>query len=47
MTYVLSSKSFVLTGGEFGIESSVIALLGYIAVVVIAGYMNKKKPREL
>ena len=30
MTYVLDSKDFVFTGGEFGIESSIIALLGYV-----------------
>jgi hypothetical protein len=36
MTYVLESKSFIFTGGEFGIESSVIALCGYIVVALVA-----------
>lgn len=42
MTYVLDSKSFAITGGEFGIESSVVALTGYIAVTLIAFIMIKK-----
>ena len=33
MTYVLDNKSFAFTGGEFGIESSVIAVIGYIIVI--------------
>ena len=36
VTYVLKSKSFAFTGGEFGIESSVVSLLGYIVVTLIA-----------
>ncbi len=45
MTYVLDSKSFALTGGEFGIEASVIALVGYIAVTSIALVIIKQKER--
>ncbi len=41
MTYVLSSKSFAVTGGEFGIESSVLSLTGYIIVTCIAFVMLK------
>ena len=33
MTYVLNSKDFAITGGEFGTESSVISLFGYIVAV--------------
>ena len=43
MTYVLDSKSFVITGGEFGIEASVIALIGYIVVTLIAFVMMKRR----
>lgn len=43
MTYVLESKSFVLTGGEFGIEASLVSLAGYLAVTLAAVYMMKKK----
>lgn len=46
MTYVLKSKAFVLTGGEFGIEASVIALAGYVVVVLIALCMIKNKNRK-
>lgn len=42
VTYVLKSKSFAFTGGEFGIESSVVSLLGYIVVTLIAVYMMKR-----
>ena len=42
MTYVLKSKSFAFTGGEFGIESSVVSILGYIVVTLIAIYMMKR-----
>lgn len=42
MTYVLDSKVFALTGGEFGIESSVISLFGYIVVTLFAIYMMKR-----
>ncbi len=43
MTYVLDSKSFAITGGEFGIEASVIALIGYIVVTLIAFVMIKRR----
>ena len=43
MTYVLDSKSLAITGGEFGIEASVIALIGYIVVTFIAFAMIKNR----
>ena len=43
MTYVLDSKSFAITGGEFGIEASVVALIGYIVVTLIAVVVIKKQ----
>ncbi len=45
MTYVLESKSFVLTGGKFGIEASIVSLLGYIVVTLVAICMIKKKKK--
>ena len=45
MTYVLDLKDFVFTGGEFGIESSIIALLGYVIVTLAAICMIKKKAK--
>ena len=41
-TYVLGMKSFAITGGEFGIESSVISLAGYVIVSFLAVLMIKK-----
>ena len=46
MTYVLHSKSFAITGGEFGIEASVIALIGYIVVTLIAFVMIKRRTKN-
>lgn len=31
-TYVLDTKAFAITGGEFGIEASVISLTGYMGI---------------
>lgn len=47
MTYILESKSFALTGGEFGIEASIVSLLGYIVVTLVAIGMMKKKKNSL
>ena len=41
MTYVLDAKSFAVTGGEFGMEASVISLVGYIIVTCVAFGMNQ------
>ncbi len=46
MTYVLDSKSFAITGGEFGIEASVIALIGYIVITLIAYAMIKRRTKN-
>lgn len=45
MTYVLESRVFAFTGGEFGIESSIIALLGYVIVTLAAICMIKKREK--
>ena len=45
-TYVLKSGNFFITGGDFGIEASVIAIAGYIAVSLIAFLMIKKKGKQ-
>lgn len=42
ISYVLESKAFFVTGGEFGIESSLVALLGYILVAGLAFALMKK-----
>lgn len=41
-SYVLQTDSFAITGGEFGIESSAIAISGYVIVTLIA-YMGVRK----
>ena len=50
MTYVLDSKLFAVTGGEFGVEASAISLVGYIIVAGMAFAMirsEKKADRML
>lgn len=46
MSYVLDCKAFAITGGEFGIESSVMALIAYIVVAVFAFVMIMKKRKD-
>lgn len=41
-SYVLETRNFLLTGGEFGIESSVVAIFGYIAVSLVAVGMMRR-----
>lgn len=41
ITYVLDTKTIVLTGGDFGIESSVISLIEFVIVLIIALYLIK------
>ena len=50
MTYVLDSRLFAVTGGEFGVEASAISLAGYIIVAGMAFAMirsEKKADRTL
>ncbi|MDE6092112.1 MAG: CPBP family intramembrane metalloprotease [Ruminococcus sp.] len=42
-TYVLKSDNNIITGGDFGIEASVVAVTGYIAVSLVAFLLIKKK----
>ena len=44
--YVLKSNSFILTGGEFGIESSLISVIGYIIVSIITFLFIKDKLKK-
>ncbi|MBT9778036.1 CPBP family intramembrane metalloprotease [Clostridium sp. MCC353] len=43
-TYALKSKSYLLTGGAFGIESSLPAIIGYSVVILIIFTLNKNNP---
>jgi membrane protease YdiL (CAAX protease family) len=46
-SYKLSSNSILLTGGGFGIESSVVAILGYITVITLILFLMKRRVRIL
>lgn len=41
-SYVLESESFILTGGEFGIESSLVAVIGYCVVSLLVVMQARK-----
>ncbi|MTD42271.1 CPBP family intramembrane metalloprotease [Erwinia sp. CPCC 100877] len=45
-SYVLRSRSLLLTGGEFGVEVSLFAMIGYVLVIVYLIYLYKKKQRK-
>ena len=40
--FVLENKSFLISGGDFGIEASVISVMVYLALCVMAGVCVKK-----
>lgn len=42
-TKYLKTRAFLLTGGEFGIESSVTAIVGYIVVSLAAVWMIRRR----
>lgn len=44
-SYVLESESFILTGGEFGIESSLVAVIGYCVVSLLVVMQARKKQK--
>ncbi|MBR6485024.1 MAG: CPBP family intramembrane metalloprotease [Clostridiales bacterium] len=47
VSYVLENKSFALTGGEFGIESSIVAVAGYVLISALAlVFLRTKSPQE-
>ena len=43
LSYVINDSSSLLTGGTFGVESSVIAMGGYLLAAIAALLMTKKK----
>lgn len=43
VNYVLESKSFLLTGGDFGIEASVQSIAGYLLFIGLAIVLLRKK----
>lgn len=42
-TYVLKSRSMLITGGDFGIEASIISIIAYSLFIVILALMLRKK----
>lgn len=45
-SYKLASESIILTGGEFGIESSIVSVLGFSVVIALALFLIKRKNKN-
>lgn len=45
ITFIPKNKNFLFTGGDFGMESSVITLIATLIVIVLALSLIKRKPR--
>ncbi len=41
--YVLDTKSFLITGGDFGIEASIISVACYLIFIILALFLIRKK----
>ena len=41
--YVLDTDSFLITGGDFGVEASIVAILAYLVFTALAIYLMKKR----
>ena len=44
--YVLDTDSFLITGGDFGVEASVVAILAYLAFIALACYLMRKRGEQ-
>ncbi|MEG0249464.1 MAG: type II CAAX endopeptidase family protein [Peptostreptococcus sp.] len=45
--YILDTKSFLITGGEFGIEASVISIFAYIIAILLACLTYRFKAKNI
>lgn len=43
ITFIPNNKNFLYTGGDFGMESSLIAIVAYLIVILIAVYLIKQR----
>lgn len=43
LNFVLKNKSFLISGGDFGIEASVISILAYLIFIILSVVLLKKK----
>ena len=41
--FILDNKSFLISGGDFGIEASIISILVYLLFIVLAAIQIKRK----
>ena len=41
--YVLDTESFLISGGDFGVETSIFAIIAYLSFGILALYRYKKK----
>ena len=45
ITFIPQNKNFLFTGGDFGMESSLIAIAAYLIVIALAIFLIKQKKR--
>lgn len=45
-TYVLKSRSMLVTGGDFGIETSVISIIAYLLVIAVTLVLLRRKQKN-
>lgn len=45
--YKLASESIILTGGEYGIESSIISVLAFIVIITLTLLLMKRKKEKI
>ena len=41
--FVLDTESFLITGGDFGVEASIVAILAYLVFIALACYLLKMR----
>ena len=45
VNYIFNNKNILITGGRFGIESGIPAIMGYIVVIIIISVLLRKRNR--
>lgn len=44
--YVLETDSFFITGGDFGVDASVISIIAYLMFIILAIFLKRKKKQK-
>ncbi|WP_343236277.1 hypothetical protein [Staphylococcus ursi] len=44
--YIIKSNHTLITGGEYGVDASIISILGYSLVIVVVLFIQKLEPSK-